>query len=423
MAGAVCAGRLRAMDDLARRYLLLGLRLDRVVPGFIDSYVGPPELAEAVAVELTPLPADLHDEALRLREVAAGLEEEDPATERRRRWFDGQLTAMAALARRAGGEDIAFLDLTDQLFGLRVSPVAEAELFDARRRLDDALPGSGALAARVERVRAQQLVPSGRTLEQLEASARRFAAVTRRDFDLPPAGEEGIDWAEVRDRPWGAYASFTGRGRTRIEINLDLPRSVPVIAYLATHEAYPGHHAEHIVKERTLIGQGGRGEATLRTMNTPEGVLAEGQADVAREVVMSDRELEEELRLIGLAVGVEADWPATVLAARAVQDLSGAVGNAAVLLHHEGRPVAEVREWIEEWVPQPADQVEHLMRVLADPIGSTYVFTYREGARLIRSWLEVTGQTAGFWRLLSEQLSPAVLSDELAAADVATAAR
>lgn len=411
------------VDDLARRYLLLGLRLGRLVPRFVDSYVGPPELAEVVAAEPSPLPAELHDEALRLRELVIALPGDDPATDRRRRWFDGQLTSMAAQARRAGGEEIAFLDLTDQLFGLRVSPVPEADLLDARRRLDDALPGTGALAARVEQVRAQQLVPAGRTLEQLEASARRLAAVTRRDFDLPPAAAEGIDWVEVRDRPWGAYASFSGRGRTRIEINLDLPRSVSLIAYLAAHEAYPGHHAEHIVKERTLIGEAELAEATLRTMNTPEGVLAEGQASVAREVVMSDRELEDELRLIGQALGVEADWAATVSATRAMQDLSGAAGNAAILLHHEGRPVAEVREWIEEWLPQPADQVAHLLRMLADPIGSTYSFTYSEGGRLVRRWLELEGQTTGFWRLLSEQLSPAVLARDLVAADAAFGAR
>src|SRR3990170_6275630 len=35
------------VDDLARRYLLLGLRLGRVVDEFVDSYVGPPQIAEA----------------------------------------------------------------------------------------------------------------------------------------------------------------------------------------------------------------------------------------------------------------------------------------------------------------------------------------------------------------------------------------
>ena len=411
------AGRLSDVDELARRYLLLSLRLERVAPGFVDSYVGPPELAEAVAAEPTPLPADLHDEALRLREVAAGLDGDDLPSASRRRWFEGQLVAIGALARQAGGEEIAFLDLTDQLFGLHVTPVPEAELAGARDRLDAALPGRGSLAARVEAGRDRLIVPPERTLQLLQASARRFREITRRDFDLPD--EEGIDWEAVHDQPWGAYASFIGRGRTRVQINLDLPRQVPLIAYLASHEAYPGHHAEGIVKEVALIKGAGLGEATLRTMNTPEAVLAEGQADVAREVVMSDRELEDELRLIGREVGVDGDWATVVAASQATLDLSGALGNAAIMFHHAGRPEAEVRAWLEAWVPQAPDQVAHAMRIIKDPIGSTYTFTYREGARLIRPWLEVTGQTSGFWRLLSEQLSPSVLAAELAEADVA----
>ena len=64
--------------------------------------------------------------------------------------------------------------------------------------------------------------------------------------------------------------------------------------------------------------------------------------------------------------------------------------------------------------PQPPERVEHAVRVLHDPTGKTYEFTYVEGARLIRPWLERQGQTAGFARLLSEQLSPAQLRAELA---------
>lgn len=395
--------------------------MGRLVPGFVDSYVGPAELAEAVASESAPLPADLHDEALRLSDLAAALEGDDPATTRRRRWFAGQLTAIRALARQAAGEEIAFLDLTDQLFGLRVRVVPEAELADARDRLDAALPGKGPLVDRVLAARDSLNVPDDRVLDLLRGSAARFRAATRRDFTLPD--EEGIDWIATRDRPWGAYASFRGHGRTRIEINVDLPRGVPAIAFLAAHEAYPGHHAEHIVKERMLIGQAGLGEATLRTMNTPEGVLAEGQADVAREVVMSDLELAAELQKIGGEVGVETDWPAAVAATRATVDFAGAMGNAAIMLHHEERPDGEVRDFLTTWAPQPQDQLDHAMRVLHDPINRTYTFTYHEGARLIRPWLELQGQTAGFWRLLSEQLSPGLLVDDLAEADVATAPR
>src|SRR5688500_3629609 len=123
------------MDELARRYVLLCLRLERVAPGLIDSYVGPPELSELVTAE-EPLPAvTLHEEALALRALVAEWPDITPV---RARWLDGQLRAIAVLARRAGGEEIAYLDLVEQLYGVPIAPTPEAELEAARDRVDRA---------------------------------------------------------------------------------------------------------------------------------------------------------------------------------------------------------------------------------------------------------------------------------------------
>jgi hypothetical protein len=399
------------MDDLARRYLLLGLRLGRLVPGFVDSYVGPPDLSEAASAEPAPMPAELHDEAIALRSLAVELLSVD-ATAIRGRWLDGQLRAISALARRAGGEEIAYVDLVEQLYGVPITAVPESELLVARDRLDAAAPGTGALADRVAAFRAAHRVAPHRVLPVMKASADRFRDATRRDFDLPEG--EGIDWDEAHDRPWNASASFIGSGRTRILINVDQPLDVAGIAFLASHEAYPGHHAEHAIKERTLIGAG-VGEATLRTMNTPESMVAEGQADIAREVVMSDRELEEELARIGRQAGIHGEWKRAVAMHRAERELAAIQVNAALMLHHDGRPEAEVRSWVQAVSPREPGRLDHMFRSFADPVLSTYPFTYVQGARMIRPWLELVGQTAGFARLLSEQLSPSQLTFELEA--------
>lgn len=399
-----------AMDELARRYLLLGLRLDRISPGLIDSYVGPPELQEIALGEPVPFAAELHDEAMTLAEMAVALPGADAATARRRAWFSGQLRAFSALARRAGGEEIAYLDLVEELTGVKVGTVPDPELLAVHERLEAVLPGQGSLQERIGRLQAAIRVPPARVMEALRGSADRFREATRRDFDLPE--DEAIEWVEARDRPWAAYAGYLGGRRTRILLNLDLPMDVAAVAHLASHEAYPGHHAEHIVKDATLIHGAALGEATLWAYGTPEVVLCEGQADVAREVVMSDRELEAELRRIGRSVRVDGDWAAVVVVRSAVADLYRAQGNAGIMLHRDGRPVDEVRTYLADVGLVPADRLDHAMRVLSDPVGGM-AFPYTEGARLIRPWLELNGQTAGFWRLLSEQLSPAVLQADL----------
>jgi hypothetical protein len=217
-----------------------------------------------------------------------------------------------------------------------------------------------------------------------------------------------------------AYAGFLGNGRTRIEVNVDLPADVGLIAFWAAHEAYPGHHAEHVTKEQTLATDASLGEATMQTMNTPEAVLSEGQADVGLEVVMTDAELADELRRIGEMAGVRADWAAAVAVRRGLNALQGAMGNAGILLYHEGRSELEVRDYLAEVGVRSPDRVDHAIRVLRDPVNRTYSFTYSEGVRLIRPWLEIEGQTLGFQRLLAEELSPAVLLRDLAAAGVAT---
>jgi hypothetical protein len=397
------------MDDLALRYLLLCLRLGRLVPGFVDSYVGPPELAEAVSAEEPRLPAELHDEAVALRSQAAELLATDQ-TALRGRWLDGQLRAVAALARQAQGDEIAYIDFVEQLFGVQIAPIPEAELVAARDRMDAALPGNGTLAERSAAFRSANRVPADRVLGALKASAERFRTVTRRDFELPDG--EGVDWNEAHDQPWNASATFAGLGRTKVFVNVDQPPDVANVAFLASHEAYPGHHAEHVIKERTLI-EAGVAEATLRTMNSPESLLAEGQADLGREVVMSDRELEEELQRIGEETGIDGDWARAVVIHRAEQELNGVQVNAALMLHQDGRPEAEVRAWVQEVSPRESRRLDHLFRSLAHPILRTYPFTYVQGARLIRKWLETAGQTAGFGRLLSEQLSPAQLLTEI----------
>jgi hypothetical protein len=401
------------MDELARRYILLCLRLERLVPGFVDSYTGPPELREAVDAEPQPLAAELHDEAMSMRALTADLLAGEGPTRVRGRWMDGQLRSIAAQARRAGGEEISYVDLLEQLFGMPIAPAPEATLVAARERLDAALPGEGSLAERVKAYRDAQRVAAERVVPAMRASAERFRTVTARDFDLPDG--EGIDWEEVRDQPWGAEARFLGRGVTRIKVNLDQPLPPSGIAYLAWHEAYPGHHAEHAIKERTLVGHG-VAEGTMRTMNTPEAMLAEGQADVAREVVMTNRELEHEVALIGRETEISDDWHRAVEVHLAMADLAPLVGNAAFLLHHDARPEREVRAWVKDLGAADDQQLDHAFRALSHPLYRTYPFTYTEGARLIRSWLETTGQTAGFRRLLTEQLSPAQLLAELDAA-------
>src|SRR3972149_7591049 len=86
-------------DEVARRYLLLGLRLARHRPDLLGAYHGPPELAEAVAGEEPALAAELHTEAMTLAGMAAELAQETPESRRRSAWLVSQLEGKRGVGR------------------------------------------------------------------------------------------------------------------------------------------------------------------------------------------------------------------------------------------------------------------------------------------------------------------------------------
>ena len=49
----------------------------------------------------------------------------------------------------------------------------------------------------------------------------------------------------VQDQPWSGYNWYLGNGRSRVDLNTDLPIYAYLLTDLLTHEGYPGHHTEH----------------------------------------------------------------------------------------------------------------------------------------------------------------------------------
>ncbi len=244
--------------------------------------------------------------------------------------------------------------------------------------------------------------------------ADRLRERTRQDLGLPDG--ESIELAAVRDRPWGASAWYCGDLRTRIELNLELPATLGLVIYLAAHESYPGHHAERATKEIALWRERDLGEAAVACLYSPEIAISEGLADLARDVVVSEQELAAWLRelVTELALAIPTEVVERELAVeRARVLLRNLTADAALALHQLGLPESDVRAMLAETGaahrcadrPRPA-------RLCAAPLGAAYQFSYT-ASRLIAPWLEGHGQTAGFARLLREQLSPGQLRAEL----------
>src|SRR3970282_914579 len=133
-----------SLDDLARNYVLLVLRMDKHIAGFNDYYYGPPEWKQRVDAEEKVPVGELRRET---QALLAALKQTVGRAERRR-WFRQQLIALDTNLRKLEGEKIPVAEQARLLFDLRVTPPTVQELDDALAELERLLPCFGPLAAR-----------------------------------------------------------------------------------------------------------------------------------------------------------------------------------------------------------------------------------------------------------------------------------
>lgn len=407
------------LDPIARDYLLLALRLDKLLPGLVDGFHGPQELAALVAAEDPAPPERLAADAAEIAARAAtGVAEPD-----RRRWLVVQLRALEAQARAAAGRGLPYLEHVSACFDHVPGRTPEAVLEAAAADLADLLPGSGPLAARLAAWDAALTVPPDRVRAVVDALLPGFRRRAETLFGLPPG--EGVEVSLVRDRPWSGYNWYEGRLQSRVELNTDLPTRAADLLAVLPHETYPGHHLEHAWHEARLVDGLGRLEASILLINTPECLLSEGLADLGRRYAVPPAEevdiLVETYGLAGLPVA--ADPPAArdaaerqVAIGRALAAVRGVAGNAALLLHSDGAPRAEVLAYLERRLLTTPGRAAKRLEFIEHPLWRTYVFVYFEGERLLRRWLEAVPaaeQPARFRRLLVEQLTPSAIAAEV----------
>jgi hypothetical protein len=395
--------------DVAREYVLLGLRFDRLTEGFVDAYTGDPALRRQVEDEARPLPVALVAQA---RSLLAELPSSGLAPDRVE-FLRAQLTGLLCSARKLAGQDVSFVDEVDSYFGVRIALGDEADYAAAHARLDALLPGSGPLAERYGAHRTADECPP----ERLEAVVRDLSGalrdVVRSGYGLPEG--ETVDYQVVTDEPWSGFNYYLGDYRSRVAINADLPHRLSQLPHLVAHESYPGHHTEHCRKERGLVGAGGRLEHTVFLVNTPECLVAEGLADLGIPATIGAgwgpwvQELYADLRL-------PFDGHLAEQVAEAVHGLDRARQDAALLLHDRGASPDEVVAFLCRWMLVPEKRARQSLRFLSHPLWRAYTSTYVEGYRLLSTWLAArpAGQPVGerFVRLLDEPLTPSRIAAE-----------
>jgi hypothetical protein len=397
--------------ELVREYLLLGLRFDRLVEGFVDAYTGDLALRREVGNEPRPDPAVLGRRAAQLR---AELPDSGLA-QPRARFLAAQLTALECSGQVLAGQQVGFVDEVAAYFDVVITPGDPEVYRQAHAEIDRLLPGSDPLADRLAAHRARDEIAPQRLEPAVEALSSALRDRVRVGFGLPP--QETVRYEVVTDKPWSGFNYYLGDFCSRVAINADLGHRMAHLPHLVAHESYPGHHTEHCRKEAGLVRRDHHDEQTIFLVNTPQCLMAEGLADLGLAAAVGPGWgpwAGEILDDLGLRMDGElAEWLETAAAG-----LLGVRQDAALMLHDQHADPADVLAYLQRWLMITEPRAKQMLRFLGDPLWRAYTTTYVEGFRLLCTWLadrppiQPLGQR--YLRLLDEPLIPSVVRAELA---------
>ena len=399
--------------DLPLEYVRLGLRFDRLEPGFVDAFTGDKRLRAQVEDEPAPTASALRDQA---RALLAELDAAGLAADRTG-YLRGQLTGLECTARKMSGEPVGFVDEVAAYFQVDVVLGDPAEYAAAHAELGALLPGSGTLAERYAAHRRREECPPARLETAVLALSSALRDRVRGQYGLPEA--ETVRYEVVTDKPWSGFNYYEGDYRSRVAINADLPHRLSQLPHLVAHESYPGHHTEHCRKERGLVERADRLEHTVFLVNTPECLMAEGLADLGVQASIGAGWGPWAAEILG-DLGLRFDGHLAERIAAAAAPLNRVRQDAAVLLHDRGADADEVSAYLQRWSLVSAERAAQQIRFLTDPLWRAYISTYVEGYDLLSRWLDArpADQPVAdrFLRLLDEPLTPRAVSGELAEA-------
>ncbi len=390
------------MDEISHLYLELALGLDRHVEGFVDAYFGPPEIKDAIDAE-SPRPlGQLATQAARLLTMVAA----EDLSPQRREYLGAQVRAIQVVIDKTAGHDLDFHREVEGIFDITPAMVDESAFAAAHAEMERVLPGSGGLRERLDDWKKRQELAPDRVLPIFELARGETRRRTLALYNLP-AGED-VSLHVVNEQPWSAYNWYLGNYRSRIELNTDLPVRAGSVVPLVAHEAYAGHHTEHALKEQKLVREEGRAEHAVQLLLAPECVLSEGIGNSARAILFDDEELVAFLGdVIYPAAGLLGfDVERQVRLSHATDGLRGVAGNAALLLHADGRPAEEVQAYIERWGLSTPQEAVQTLKFIQTPLFRSYIFNYAVGEELLAPLLRGPRAKENFGRLLAEAFTP-----------------
>jgi hypothetical protein len=380
-----------SVNALAEQYVKLVLAVGVHDPAYVDMYYGPFEWLRTASEERTPIPV-IRERAVELLDLL-----HEPRKDTARvRFLQEQVAALIQRADLLAGAHLSFDDESRGLFGITAPPFAESSMRMAVAELDRQLPGSGPVASRLEAYSRRMAVPDDRLKSAVETALAACRARTAAHLSLPEG--ERVEVAYVHDQPWSAYAKYEGGFRTRIDINVDLPRRPDQILDLMCHEGYPGHHTQYSLLEQRMVRARGWQEFQVLPLLSPASAWSEAAATAGVEVAFDAEDRRTfEREVLFPAAGVSASEVDRMSAVRHLTAELAAAGTEAARRYLDGRMTrADAVLWLERNAAMPRPQE---LLGFVDQFRS-YVVGYTAGAASVRRDIDRAAEVepAARWR-------------------------
>lgn len=393
----------KALNRAAEDYVKLVLAVGRHDASFVDAYYGPKHWKE-LAAKGAPVPLaklKLRTEAL-LKTVRKA-----PASPRRA-FLEKQLVATDGFLRRLSGEKLSLAQEAKLLYDIALPEVSLVRLAEARKQIEALVPGDGPLEARVAALQAKFIVPADKLPALCEVALAETKHRTEGLMPLPKGERFRLEF--VKQKPWGGYNWYEGKLSSLIQVNTDLPMALDRVAPLLAHEGYPGHHVYNATLESRLVVGKLWVEYTIYPLHSPQSLIAEGTAEAALGVIMSDAEHRAFLRtklapMAGLDV---AELDRYLDLQKALGALSKARLHATRMQLEEGKPEVEVVDFLVKQGLMTEPRAKKALEF--SRVNRAYVYTYDVGKSLVEAWIgQGPDRKARFVDLLSRPVTPSEL--------------
>ena len=275
-------------------FLLLALRIDKHIKGYVDFYYGPEKFFQIVDNEAITSPNKL------LVDSNSLLNKLDLQGYhiKRERYLEKMLTAMRTSIELLNGIEISLKDQFLKLYDVALQPANESELKNLKNEYDEAYEGPGSLEERLEKLRLKRRVTEEKVFEFFKRALQITEKRTKELFiNLLPENEQILlDLTQEKNNDkikWACYEWYLGNYNSRIEVNPKFDMYWTVLLMYSAHEGYPGHHTEFSVKECILYRELNQFEHSILLLNSPKLLISEGIANIALNVLFSYRDQAE----------------------------------------------------------------------------------------------------------------------------------